>query len=332
MEGRNGMQTQNVTDNAVTVIIGQSVRRETEQQFLAWQHDLNEAASRYPGFVAAEVAAPTEAQPDWVVIYRFDAIANLRAWLNSSTRQERLATGTQYFDGPPTQQIVGGAAKPADQLVTVVATHRVAAQDVAEFLAWQEQLRLAESKFGGYRGTELFRPVEGVQDEWTAMYRYDNVADLEAWLSSDERKRLLEEGNKFQDFKLRTVDNSFGSWFAFDDKGNQAQPPSDIRTSFAVWVGIYPTAMTIMLVLSPLQLPLWLGTLVGNLFSSFILTYVTMPYYANRLLKRLLWPPADEPGSRTTLRSAAIVIASLLFWAIFFYLVTTKFWGLPWAP
>ena len=84
------MPTQNVTDNAVTVIIGQSVRRESEQQFLAWQHDLNEAASRYPGFVAAEVAAPTEAQPDWVVIYRFDAIANLRAWLNSSTRQERL--------------------------------------------------------------------------------------------------------------------------------------------------------------------------------------------------------------------------------------------------
>ncbi len=106
------MPTQNVTDNAVTVIIGQPVRRGAEQEFLAWQHELNEAASRYPGFVGAEVAAPTEAQPDWVVIYRFDSIANLRAWLNSSTRQERLAIGTQYFDGPPTQQIVGGAAKP----------------------------------------------------------------------------------------------------------------------------------------------------------------------------------------------------------------------------
>jgi antibiotic biosynthesis monooxygenase (ABM) superfamily enzyme len=328
MEGRNGMPTQNVTDNAVTVIIGQSVRRESEQQFLAWQHDLNEAASRYPGFVAAEVAAPTEAQPDWVVVYRFDAIANLRAWLNSSTRQERLATGTQYFDGPPTQQIVGGAAKPADQLVTVVATHRVAAQDVDEFLAWQEQLRLAESTFGGYRGTELFRPVEGVQDEWTAMYRFENVSDLEAWLASDERTQLLEEGKKFQDFRQRTVDNSFGSWFAFDDKGNQVPPPSDIKTSFAVWVGIYPTAMMIMIALSPLHLPVWLGILMGNLCSSFILTFVSMPFYANRLLKRFLWPPADEPASRTNLRGAAIVAASLLFWAVLFYFVA-KFWNLP---
>ena len=322
------MPTQNVTDNAVTVIIGQSVRRESEQQFLAWQHDLNEAASRYPGFVAAEVAAPTEAQPDWVVIYRFDAIANLRAWLNSSTRQERLATGTQYFDGPPTQQIVGGAAKAADQLVTVVATHRVAADDVDEFLAWQEQLRLAESTFGGYRGTELFRPVEGVQDEWTAMYRFENVSDLEAWLASDERTQLLEEGKKFQDFRQRTVDNSFGSWFAFDDKGNQVPPPSDIKTSFAVWVGIYPTAMMIMIALSPLHLPVWLGILMGNLCSSFILTFVSMPFYANRLLKRFLWPPANEPASRTNLRGAAIVAASLLFWAVLFYFVA-KFWNLP---
>ncbi len=64
---------------------------------------------------------------------------------------------------------------------------------------------------------------------------------------------------------------------------------------------------------------------MGNLFSSFILTFVTMPYYANRLLKRFLWPQADEPGSRTNLRATAIVIASLLFWAVIFYLVTRSF-------
>jgi uncharacterized protein len=322
------MPTQNITDSAVTVILGQRVRPGAEQEFLAWQHEVNEAASDYPGFVGAEVNPPAAAQPDWLVIYRFDTIANLRAWLNSSKRQEGLAIGSQYFDGPPTQQIVGGAAKAADQLVTVVATHRVEPEDVDEFLAWQERLRLAESKFDGYHGTELFRPVEGVQDEWTAMYRYDNVANLEAWLTSDERGRLLEEGAKFRDFQLRTVDNSFGSWFAFDDKGNQVPPPSDIRTSFAVWVGIYPTAMMIMLALSSLHLPVFLGTLMGNLCSSFILTFVSMPFYANRLLKSFLWPRADEPKSRTNLRGAAIVAASLLFWAVVFGLVW-KFWNLP---
>ena len=129
------MHTQNITDNAVTVIIGQRVITGIEQQFLAWQHDVNESASHYPGFVGAEVAAPTEAQPDWVVVYRFDSLANLGAWMNSATRLERMAVGEQYFDGPATQQIVGGAAKPADQLVTVVVTHHVRPEDIDAFSA-----------------------------------------------------------------------------------------------------------------------------------------------------------------------------------------------------
>jgi uncharacterized protein len=322
------MQTKDITDNAVTVIFGQPVHRGVEKEFLAWQYAVNEAASGYPGFVGAEVAAPNKAHSDWVVIYRFDSMANLRAWLDSSTRQEQLVIGRTYFDGTPTQQIVGGAPNAADQLVTVVVTHHVGPEDADAFLSWQERLQLAQRKFHGYRGDELFRPVDGVQDEWTVMYRYDNVASLEAWLTSDERKELLDEGKKFHDFQLRTVDNSFGSWFAFDDKGNQVPPPSDIKTSFAVWVGIYPTAMTIMLVLSSLHLPVWAGTLVGNLCSSFILTFVTMPFYANRLLKRFLWPRAGEPESRTNLRGAAIVAASLLFWAVVFSVVW-KFWNVP---
>jgi antibiotic biosynthesis monooxygenase (ABM) superfamily enzyme len=319
------MHTQNITDNAVTVIIGQRVLAGVEQQFLAWQHDVNEAASHYPGFVGAEVAVPTEAQPDWVVIYRFDSLANLGAWMNSSTRLERMAVGEQYFDGPATQQIVGGAAKPADQLVTVVVTHRVRPEDTDAFLAWQERLRLAESKFNGYRGAELFRPVEGVQDDWTVMYRYDNAQDLDAWLSSDERKRLLDEGKEFKDFKLRTVDHSFGNWFAFDDEGNQAPPPSSTKTSIAVWVGLYPTVVLLTLALSPLKLPLWAGPILGTLLSSFIISFVVMPYYVNPLLKRWLRPPENASALRTNIRGFAIIVALMAAWALLFYLITTKF-------
>ena len=323
------MPTENVTDNAVTVILGQRVRRGTEKEFLSWQHEMNDAASNYPGFIGAEVTAPTEGRSEWVVIYRFDSAANLRAWLNSSTRLERLAEGQQYLAGPATQQFVGGTPTPIDQLVTVVVTHRVRPEDVEAFLAWQERLRLAESEFRGYRGAELFRPVEGVQDEWTAMYRYDTAADLQAWLISDERERLLDEGKKFDDFKLKTVDSSFGSWFAFDDKGNEAPPPSEAKTSIAVWVGLYPTVTLLTLALSPLKLPIWIGLLVGTLLSSFTISFVTMPYYVNPLLKHWLRPPADAPESRTNIRGIVIVVVAMLLQAAIFYLVTTKFWNLP---
>ncbi len=60
-----------LTDNAATVIIGQQVRPGSEEAFRSWQEDLNAAASGYPGFLGAELAAPSAVQPEWVVVYRF---------------------------------------------------------------------------------------------------------------------------------------------------------------------------------------------------------------------------------------------------------------------
>ena len=319
------MDTKIPTDVAATVIIGQKVRAGAEHAFESWQQDMNSEAAKYPGFLGAEINPPTAVQPDWVVVYRFNSVANVQAWINSATRQDWLARGQQYLDGPGTQQVIGGGARATDPLVTVVVAHRVNPENVNDFLAWQERLRLAESKFAGFRGTELFRPVQGVQEEWTALYRYDSADDLDTWLMSQERQDLLAEGDKFSDFQSRTIDNSFGSWFAFDDKGNEAPPPSETKTSIAVWVGLYPTVVLLTLALSPLKMPLWLGLLIGNLVSSFVI----MPYYVNPLLKRWLRPPPDVPKAQNDLRGIAIVAGLILFWAVVFYLVTTQFWTLP---
>lgn len=317
------------TNNAATVIIGQKVKPGAESAFAIWQDNMNAAAAHYPGFIAAETAQPTDVQPDWVVVYRFDSISNVQAWINSSTRQELLDKGRDYVEGPATQQVISGGSQPTDPLVTVVVTHRVKPEHVDDFLGWQGRLREAETKFAGFRGTELFRPIEGLQDEWTALYRYNTAADLDAWLTSTERATLLAEGKKFNDFELRTIDNSFGSWFAFDDKGNEAEPPSDFKTSIAVWVGLYPTVVLLTLALSPLEMPLWLGLLIGNLVSSFLMSYFTMPYYVNRLLKIWLWPRADRPVSWTNGWGWGIVAGLTVFWVIVFYLVTVVFWSLP---
>jgi uncharacterized protein len=323
------MTTEKPADNAVTVIIGEKVRPGCEEAFLAWQHGLNSAASRYPGFIAAEINPPTPGQPNWSAIYRFDSIANLRAWINSATRQDQLAEGRRYLDGPATQQILTGGATPPDTLVTAVVTHRVPPEQVDEFLGWQKRLRLAESKFPGYRGSEIFRPIEGVQDEWTMLYRYDSAADLDRWLTSSERQRLLDEGKKFSDFRLRTIDNSFGSWFAFDEDGGRARAPSETKTAIAVWVGLYPTVVLLTLALAPARLPLWENMLIGNLLSSFAMSFVTMPFYVNPLLKRWLRPPADAPKTATNLRGAVLITALMASWALLFWLATRVLGHLP---
>ncbi|QES51582.1 antibiotic biosynthesis monooxygenase [Streptomyces venezuelae] len=314
---------------SATVIIGHRVFPGREEQYEAWQKGVNAAAAAYPGHLGAEISPPTPLQPDWVVVYRFDSVAHLQAWLNSSTRQRLLDMAKDYFDGPATQQYISGGTQPADPLVTVVVTHRVHPASVDDFLAWQRHMSEEESKFEGFRGTEVFRPIEGLQDEWTTLYRFDSADHLDAWLTSEQRQRVLSEGKKFSDYKLRTIDNSFGSWFAFDENGKEAPPPSETKTSIAVWVGLYPTVVLLTLALSPLHMPLWLGLLVGNLLSSFIMSFLTMPYYVNRLLRRWLRPSPDEPPKRTNLIGLGIVAVVMVFWTVVFYLVTTQFWTLP---
>ncbi|MFD5396180.1 antibiotic biosynthesis monooxygenase [Streptomyces sp. NPDC127097] len=312
-----------------TVIIGQKVRAGLEREFEAWQEELNAAAAGYAGFLGAEISRPTSLQPDWVVVYRFDSIAHLQAWINSATRQRFLDRGRKYLDGPATQQVVSGGTHPPDPLVTVVVTHRVHPDHVDAFLAWQRRMDEEESSFEGFRGTELFRPVEGLQDEWTTLYRFDSAEHLDAWLTSGRRKEVLAEGEKFHDFRMRTIDNSFGSWFAFEENGREAPPPSETKTSVAVWVGLYPTVVLLTLALSPAHLPLWLNLLIGNLLSSFIMSFVTMPFYVNPLLRRWLRPRPDAPRARTNLVGLGLVAGVMVFWAAVFFLITTKIWHLP---
>ncbi|MFD6279208.1 antibiotic biosynthesis monooxygenase, partial [Streptomyces sp. NPDC060209] len=320
------MTTERNADAAATVILSRKVRPGMEREYEKWQEGVNAAAAEYAGHLGAEVSPPTDLQPEWVVVYRFDSVAHLQAWMNGATRQKLLDVGAKYFDGPATQQVISGGKQPTDPLVTVVVTHRVHPGQVDDFLEWQRHMTQEESKFEGFRGTEIFRPIEGLQDEWTTLYRYDNAEHLDAWLTSAKRQEVLAEGKKFNDFKLRAIDNSFGSWFAFEENGKEARPPSETKTAIAVWVGLYPTVVLLTLALSPLKWPLWLGLLVGNLLSSFIMSFFTMPYYVNRLLKRWLRPAPDEPAVRSNLLGLGIVAAVTVFWAVVFYLVTQQFW------
>ena len=323
------MTTTGAPDAAATVIIGQRIRAGQDQAFETWQSNMNREAAKYPGFIAAEVNPPTAVQPDWVIVYRFDSIANVQAWLNSATRQQLLLDAQQYFAGPGTQQVIGGGARQSDSLVTVVVTHRVEPESVDEFLSWQDRLRVAESSFPGFRGTELFRPVEGIQEEWTALYRYNTADDLDRWLLSDERKELLAEGEKFHDYQSRTIDNSFGNWFAFDEHGSEAPPPSNFKSSLAVWVGVYPTVMLIALALWSLRLPMWFNLLIGNLLSSLALSYFVMPYCVNPLLKNWLRPPPDVSVTKTNWRGFVLVLAVMTVLSAFFYLLTRVVLHMP---
>lgn len=304
------------------LILGQRVRKDREDDYRAWEKKILAAASRYPGYRDAEVKPPNDIQPDWVVIYKFDSVPDVQNWLNSATRQRLLDEASGIFDGPGTRQVISEKNQISDPLVTVVVSNQVTDDQVDAFLEWRSKMAEAESQFAGFRGSEVFRPIKGVQDEWTTIYRFDTAEHLDAWLNSPQRRELLAHA-QFGDYKLRTIDQSFGNWFAFD--GPSAEPPSNFKTSIAVWFGLYPTVVLLTMLTAPLHLPFWLGMLIGNLVSSFVMSYLTMPFYGNRILRSWLRPSAAAHQPATDIRGFGLVLVINGLWAVIFYLMTVRF-------
>jgi uncharacterized protein len=311
---------------AATLIIGQPVRAGHDDEYAAWHKTVEVAAAQYPGYLSSEVKQPTDIQPEWMSVYRFDSVAHVHGWLNSASRQNLLDQAASLFDGPATQQVIAREKQLDDALVTVVVTHRVPADQGDAFLEWHKKVVEKESKYPGFRGSEVFRPIEGLQDDWVIAYKFDTAEHLDAWLVSEHRRELLEDP-RFGDFKLRKIDHSFGNWFAFGDSAQP--PPSNFKTSIAVWMGLYPTVVFLTLLTAPLGMPLWLGMLVGNFLSSFTMSYFTMSYYGNPILKWWLKPSPDARQPSTNIRGLLLVLAINAAWALVFYLVTVKFWSLP---
>ncbi|MGP0029476.1 MAG: antibiotic biosynthesis monooxygenase [Acidimicrobiales bacterium] len=311
-----------------TVVTAQRVRPDRQADFQEWQHDVNRAVARFAGFLGTEVIAPDDEAGEWTVIYRFDSRDHLGAWLASSERGDLLHRGAGIFDGPASQQVL--IRERDEDLITVVVSHPVDPAEEEAFLAWQGRVTEAEKAFAGYRGSELFRPVPGVQDEWTAMFRFDTQEHLDAWLGSPARARLLSEGRKFHDFSLRRIASPFGSWFSFEGGSAPAEAPAQWKTALSVLVGLYPTVVLLTLAIDEIWKhgELWASLLVGNIVSVCLLTWVVMPV-VTRLLHFWLAPDPIRAGPRLDAIGAAVSVGFLTLAALLFWLITTQIWSLP---
>jgi hypothetical protein len=292
-----------------------------------WQEDVNRAVSEFSGYLGNDVATSAETD-EWTVIYRFDSKSHLASWLESPERDEMLGQGADLFDGPVSQHVL---VRDADtDVVTVVVSHPVAAPDEEAFLAWQDRVTDAERQFDGFRGAELFRPVPGVQDEWTALYRFDTDEHLNAWLESPQRQRLLDQGKRFKEFKLHRISSPFGSWFEPPEGEGAGEGPAQWKTALSVLVGLYPTVVLLTLAVHGAwpTAELWVSLLIGNILSVSLLTWVVMPV-VTRALRFWLAAEDSRASARLDAIGALVSVAFLAFAAFVFWLITTQVWHLP---
>lgn len=73
-----------VPQRETTAVITDLVARGHEREFRDWVTRIQNAQSRYPGYLGVSVQEPIPGvNPAWVTLLRFDTAANLRGWLES---------------------------------------------------------------------------------------------------------------------------------------------------------------------------------------------------------------------------------------------------------
>jgi uncharacterized protein len=304
-----------------TVLIGHRVKAGLDAEYRRWQDQLNVAATGFPGYLGTQVGVGSDERGESAVVYRFGTAGQLNDWLDSPVRRRLVELGAALFEGPPTQRVMVGGGEEAP-VATAVVVHPVRPGDEPAFLDWYERMTEAERGFPGFLGSELFRPVAGAQRDWTVVYRYARADDLDRWLASDVRTELLRQGERFQDFDLRTIVNTFGSWFSFADRdGAPGTPPW--KTALSVLVGLYPTVVLLTVGIGAIwpAAPLWASLLVGNVASVALLTWAVMPT-VTRALRFWLTPAAGAARPRTDLVGVLVAVAFLVGCAAVFRLLT----------
>lgn len=306
--------------DVATVVISLRVGEGKEKEFRSWQDGVTDTVRGFAGFEDAELHEPDSGEENaWVMVYRFSDIDRLTAWLDSGTRQELLEKGRHLFEEEPRQEVLVGEA-PVRDAVTAVISHEVRPGRERDFVRWQGRMRKVQEGFPGFMGFELFQPVPGVQEKWVAVLRFDTRENLDGWLESDDRKKLLEEGSGyFADYDVQKVRSAFSGWFRFEDESTGRVPPN-WKQAMSVLLALYPTVMILNLTvgkaLQGAGVPQYLGLFMGNVLSVAVLTWLAMPL-VNRVLRS--WLASGEEDSRTTrfAGTAVVVLCYLLFIAVF---------------
>ena len=160
-------------------------------------------------------------QVDWVILQRFDTMEDAQRWLGSTERQNRIEGAAPMLIGRDDVHIVRddeGGSKPAP--VSAVISTRVKPGKEAEYRAWERKIAAAQSKAPGLQGYRFEPPVPGVQEDYVAILRFDSEANLQAWLDSPVRKKLVEEAEPLtEEFHTRMARTGFEQWFRDESSG-----------------------------------------------------------------------------------------------------------------
>lgn len=189
---------------------------------------------------------------------------------------------------------------PADHAVTMLISRRVTPGREAEFEHVMGQIIAVAGTFRGHLGSQLVRPGDE-QDVEDSLYHvvlaFDSKNNLDAWQSSPARSLGLAAAAPYIEGPT-TVRQVSGLAHWFQPPASQKQmPPPRWKVAVVTWLGIFPTAYILFLLLGDVlgQLPLLPRIMALTVLVVGLMTWVVAPQLT-RFFKFWLYPaPKSSP-------------------------------------
>jgi uncharacterized protein len=264
----------------VTVVTQTRVRPGQEVAFAAWQEWIGGVVATIPGFIEQSVMPPSPpVQMDWVILQRFSSSASALSWLHSEQRLQLMQNAHDMLVGnDDIHLLTDSEAGVMPAPVSAIISTRIKPGKEDVYRRWEQRIAAAQSRAAGFQGYRFEPPIPGVQEDWLAILRFDTEANLQTWLASPARQKLLGESGEFtEEVHLRLARTGFDQWFQLGE--GTGRPPA-WRQNMLVLSLLYPAVFLFgAWVQTPVLsktfgMPFWLTLFVGNVASVILLNYL----------------------------------------------------------
>jgi antibiotic biosynthesis monooxygenase (ABM) superfamily enzyme len=177
-------------------------------------------------------------------------------------------------------------------IVTLVIQHHIVAGAAAAYEAWLKQIMLVAQGYAGHLGVNVLRP--GAQSTtYTVVLRFDNEQNVQRWLQSDARKKLIDAVQPLLDREEEiTLETGLEYWFTPPNSEQKKAKP--FKQFLVTLSAIFPLTVVVPWALTPLfaTWPVLAAPLIAKFLVAcvivFLMIYVIMPRYT-KLIARWLF-------------------------------------------
>ncbi len=179
-----------------------------------------------------------------------------------------------------------------DNGATAVIYHHIREGQHEAYNAWTQEISHICATYPGRLDLQIIRPISNISAKYTLIIRFDTYDHLQAWMESEDRKRLIEKVRpllaKDDNF---VVQNGLNFWFL--PPGSTAKVPIRWKQFLVTWSAIYPTVLgtswAVESIIQRLNSPEnpYIKTLCITFIVVMLMVYVIMPRYTALVRKWL---------------------------------------------